>query len=300
MKYFSILLIVCLGMRTHVSLAQKDEEVLLEGIDSTGLPGDQFSLEGALELFKNSTSPEDLEKQLNASSNNVNNLDLDGDNETDYIRVIDKMEGTSHAIVLQVAINEKESQDVAVIETEKTGDGTAIVQILGDEELYGETKIVEPIEEMAVPANEHGKGGPWSPAIEFKKVIVNVWLWVGVRAIYAPLYTPWVSPWYWHHYPMWWKPWRPVGFGIHYAHCNMYRMHHHPVVVHRVVVAHKIYAPHRVASAVVRNRYAGAHQRHKANHQPGPGRGPGPKGHGPGPRGNGPGPKGKGGGRGHR
>ncbi len=30
--------------------------------DSTGLLGDNFSLEGALEIFKNSDSPEDFEK----------------------------------------------------------------------------------------------------------------------------------------------------------------------------------------------------------------------------------------------
>jgi hypothetical protein len=33
--------------------------------DSTGLPGDNFSLEGALELFKKSASPEEFEKLLN-------------------------------------------------------------------------------------------------------------------------------------------------------------------------------------------------------------------------------------------
>jgi len=297
MKAIYTPLILCLLFGAGISNAQKGEEVNEENnIDSTGLAGDQFSLEGALELFKNATSMEEFEKQLNAENNSVNNLDLDGNNETDYIRVIDKTEGTSHAIVLQVAVTETESQDVAVIETEKTGAETAVVQILGDEELYGESRIVEPFEEMAVPSTEPGKkGGPWSPEINMNRVLVNVWLWSGIRVIYAPIYKPWVSPWYWHHYPMWWKPWKPARFRWHYAHSAPYRMHYHPVVTHRVVVAHRIYAPHRVASVVVRNRYAAAHQRHNAH-----GNRKGVPGKGPRPMGNKPGPKGKGGGRGRR
>ena len=34
--------------------------------DSTGLPGDNFSLEGAIDLFKKAESPEDFEKLLNS------------------------------------------------------------------------------------------------------------------------------------------------------------------------------------------------------------------------------------------
>ena len=33
-------------------------------LEQTGLPGDNFSLEGALELFKKSVSPEEFEKAL--------------------------------------------------------------------------------------------------------------------------------------------------------------------------------------------------------------------------------------------
>jgi hypothetical protein len=51
--------------------------------------GDDFSLEGALELFKNSNSLEEFEKNLNQEKNQVNNLDLDGDGQTDYINVED-------------------------------------------------------------------------------------------------------------------------------------------------------------------------------------------------------------------
>src|SRR5690606_33363692 len=48
------------------------------------VPGDNFSLEGALELFKKSSSPEEFEKMLNTPDTKVNNLDLNGDGYIDY------------------------------------------------------------------------------------------------------------------------------------------------------------------------------------------------------------------------
>ena len=42
---------------------------IAQEIDSTGLPGDHFSLDGALELFKNAESPEAFEKALNTENN---------------------------------------------------------------------------------------------------------------------------------------------------------------------------------------------------------------------------------------
>ncbi len=53
------------------------------------VPGDNFSLEGALELFKKSASPQEFEQLLNSPDSKVNNLDLNGDGEIDYIRVIE-------------------------------------------------------------------------------------------------------------------------------------------------------------------------------------------------------------------
>ena len=95
--------------------------------DTTGLPGDNFSLQGALEMFKKAGSPEEFEKLINKEDNNVNNLDINGDGETDYIRVVDKMDKDLHAFILQVPVSETESQDIAVIEMEKTGDTTVVV-----------------------------------------------------------------------------------------------------------------------------------------------------------------------------
>lgn len=222
-----------------------------ETTDSTGLPGDHFSLEAAIALFQKAQSPEDFEKMLNAEDNGVNNLDLNEDGRIDYIRVEDHMEGDVHALVLQVPLDEKEVQDIAVIEIEKTGKEEAILQIVGDEAIYGEQVIVEPADEAA---SGGGKGGPEGEAA-VHGVVVNVWLWPSVRFVYAPGYRIWVSPWRWGYYPPWWRPWRPRPWRWYHRHVVVvHRPKCRVVTTHRVVRAHKVYVPKRRSSAVVVKR----------------------------------------------
>jgi hypothetical protein len=230
------------------------------GTDSTGLPGDHFSLRGALEMFKKADSPEAFEKLINTQDNDVNNIDLNGDGDVDYIQVIDKSAENAHAFVLQVAVSETETQDIAVIELEKTGDTTAVLQIVGDEDIYGEQLIVEAsdgTEEVLEEMNTGGKGRGPSATFDAGEafVVINVWRWPTVRFVYAPMYRPWASPWRWRNYPGWFRPWRPVRWGLFRPRCARY---YHPgfrvVRTHRVVVAHRVYTPYRRTSAVVRTR----------------------------------------------
>lgn len=232
------------------------------GVDSTGLPGDNFSLQGALEMFKKASSPEEFEKLINTESNNINNLDLNGDGNIDYVKVIDKSDGTAHAFILQVPVSENENQDVAVIELDKTGDESAIVQIIGDEDLYGEEVIVEPNSDEANNSflykdEETVVGGPYAKdELSPNGVVVNVWFWPCVRYVYVPVYRPWVSPWYWTSYPGWWRPWRPFAWHVFYPRVYVY---HRPFVVvrtYRVAHARRIYRPVRVYSQTVRTRNA--------------------------------------------
>lgn len=221
--------------------------------DSTGLPGDNFSLQGALELFKEAKSPEAFEKMLNTESNHVNNLDLNKDGKIDYIRVIDKQKGDAHALILQTPISKRQSQDIAVIEIEKTGDDTASVQIVGDKDLYGEEKVVEP------KAEENDSKGP-ALAPDFYEypsgIFVNAWFWPSVQFMYAPGYSLWVSPWYWDFYPDWWYPWYPMSYSAFYPFVIRYR----PLYVYapavRLTYAHSIYAPYRTRSFYVRSHNA--------------------------------------------
>ena len=243
----SVLLSTALLVLSSFALTAQDTEAA----DSTGLPGDHFSLEGAIELFKKAASPEEFEKMLNTEDNTINNLDLNQDGEIDYIRVIDNMDGDAHAIILQVPVSENESQDIAVIEIEKQADEYAILQIVGNDDIYGEQVIAEPFEEDA-PAQKGGHGP--APDLKPYRVVVNVWLWPSVRFVYRPGYTLWVSPWRWHYYPGWWRPWRPHPFAWYHVRVAPFRYHCHVVTTHRVVRAHTVYAPRRTSSTVVHTR----------------------------------------------
>lgn len=236
--------------------------------DSLGLPGDNLDLYGVLDLFKKSENPEEFEKKLNSSETKLNNLDLNGDGETDYIRVIDRTETNMHALVLQIPVNEDESQDVAVIEIEKNDDGTAHLQIVGDEELYGKNYIIEPRDENSRTTSSSTT--PQSPSQQSTTttspnttervtpspapVIVNVWAWPSVRYVYAPVYVPWVSPWRWRYYPPYWRPWRPVYWAAYHPYWHPYWAHYHRAPVYRVVRVHDMYYGHRVVSRTVYQR----------------------------------------------
>lgn len=239
----SILLLAAFFLTATTSFAQDTAP------DSTGLLGDDFSLEGALQLFKKSDNLETFERELNKEDNYVNNLDLNEDGDIDYIRVIDQMDGDAHAIVLQVPISKSESQDVAVIEIEKTDASNAVLQIVGDEDLYGPNHFVEPVDEAATG----GSGGP-EPMYETERLVVNVWLWPSVRYIYTPGYRLYVSPWRWSYYPVWWSPWRPHPWRWYHTRRVHYRVGFGITTTHRVVRAHRVYTPVRRSSVTVKTR----------------------------------------------
>lgn len=237
--------------------------------DSTGLPGDHFSLQGALEMFKKAGSPEEFEKLINTADNHVNNLDLNGDGEVDYIRVVGMRKDDSHVFVLQVPISEKESQDIAVIEMEKTGPENVVLQIVGDEDIYGEATVVEPSDEEGgsdeIPAGEQKEKGPRSAMFTplAPPVVVNVWAWPAVRFAYAPGYVVWVSPWRWRTYPGWWHPWRPLAWRVFHPFRARYYRGFAVVGTRRVVHAHRIYAPVRTTSVTVRTRHGAVIKQHR-------------------------------------
>ncbi len=233
-----------------------------ETADSTGLPGDHFSLQGALELFKQAKDLEVLEQSLNSEEQRVNNLDLDANGEVDYVRVIDHHEGDAHAIALQVALGKEEFQDVAVIELEKNGEQSAMLQIRGATELYGDDVYVEPFEEKEGEPTMKGPAMPLDgPRL---RVWVNVWSWPCVTWIYGPSYVAWTSPWYWGYYPPWWRPWRTWGWRTWRGWHRPYYGWYHYVNTCRVVRANTLYQRRAVHSPRVRTSTADARQRRDA------------------------------------
>lgn len=243
------------------------------------LPGDHFSLQGALEMFRKSESVEAFEQAINTESNSVNNLDLNQDGEIDYVRVISKVSGDAHALILQAVVSEKESQDIAVIDIEKKGDENAELQIVGDEDIYGEQVVIEPsaTEETGVLEFNFGDSNPLAggPNAGYsgdgsQQVFVNVWPWPCVRFIFAPGYRPWVSPWGWRRRPVWFRPWRPFGWSVWQPRCVVYNRGFFVSRGVRVTRAHRVYMPYRTSSVIVRTRYAGPIRQHRVTRVTGP------------------------------
>jgi hypothetical protein len=265
MKTLKLWLLSGLLFVSGITLAQQKQ--VIDPADSTGLPGDHFSLQGALAMFKEAKSLEDFEKRINSKDHGINNLDLNGDGKVDYVRVIADKKGDAHVVILQTPVSTTESQDVAVIEIEKRGDQSATLQIIGSEALYGEMKIVEPKEDGEPGDPGVQRKGPSAFIPHHPPVFVNVWFWPCIRIMYAPVYIVYVSPWYWNYYPVWWSPWHPFSWRYHYMHTWHYHHHYHVVYNHRVTAAHQVYAPRRTTSAYVDNRYRDARQNYKATHQ---------------------------------
>lgn len=157
--------------------------------------GEDLDLYAVLDLLEESENLEEFEKALNDEEKGINNLDLNEDGEVDYIKVEETVEENTHLIILQVEMEENDFQDVATIEIEKKADDDISVQAVGDEALYGEDYIVEPVTE----------------ATETTTTVVYVHTWPLILFLFRPGYRPWRSPWRWRARPIWWRPWRPLA-----------------------------------------------------------------------------------------
>lgn len=217
---------------SSMALAQQDSTARL------GLPGDNLNLAAVLDVFRQSPTLESFESALNADTSKINNLDLNNDGKVDYIKVVDRPEENVHTIVLQVDLNEKETQDVAVIFVQKEGDNVKI-QMIGDEDLYGKNYILEPAEATtATETTNPGYQGERTTVVTNNYYTENNYYnsqptyapapssWVIITFMYGPAYRPWRSPWYWGYYPGWWVSWQPFYWDHYYYHWY-YRHHWH-------------------------------------------------------------------------
>ena len=257
--------------------------------DSLGLPGDNLNLYAVLDVFQQSKTLEEFEAKLNSKDSRINNLDLNGDNKIDYIKVVDNGKGNLHAIVLKDEVNEHDLQDVAVIEVNKDNTGKIIIQVVGDEQLYGKNYIVEPKDQdnsstsTSTPNpgykgqssettiinnyyddddyyrnNTYGREGYYYGGRHIVYYPVNTWyMW---DYLYAPTYSFYVSPWNWGFYPSYWNPWTPFYwheyYGFHYHNYGYF----HRCNDYRSPEAHGYYGPRRsVSKAVIQRNYSGSY-----------------------------------------
>jgi len=238
-----------------------------------GLPGDNLNLYATMKLFQESETLEAFERSLNDPNSHINNLDLNGDNLVDYISVVDYVDGNVHNIVLRTQLNRNETQDIAVFTVQRFDDGTARIQLIGDEALYGKNYIVEPIYADSQETPNPGYMGNTTVITAPAPVTVTTYevaFWPIVRFIYRPGYVRWHSIWGWGHYPSYWNPWRPyywhTYFGYHshfdhyyYAHYrqwNHYRYHRYHNFYYNHVRAHSPQVNVRIRRGNYRSTYS--------------------------------------------
>ena len=242
--------------------------------DSLGMPGDNLDLSAVLSIFKQSSSIEDFEKRLNSADTKVNNLDLNGDNQVDYLRVVDYGKDDFHSIVIQDPVSKSESQDVAVIVVVKKDNNTAHIQIVGDETLYGKDYIIEPenqapLNSTASKKNKAADDDVYETDNSSTHVMINVWAWPSVGYIYSPGYSYWSSPWYYGYYPGWYSPWRPYGWRVYHSgfYGYNYGFYGHRRYHHAYPHVHNYYYGKRASSGYVKKTAPHYGRRNDASNQ---------------------------------
>ena len=183
---------------------------------------DNLDLRAVASIFGESNDLEDFERRLNNPDSQISNLDLNGDNRVDYLRVIEATENNTHLIIIQSVIGADVFQDVATIEVERDRNNNVQVQVVGDVYMYGSNYIYEPV-------------------YAYNPVIFDVF-WVSS-------YRPYYSPWYWGYYPTYYNYWAP---------CPVYRYRNH---IHTYVNPRNTYAYTSTRnSSRAQNMYSGRRQ----------------------------------------
>ena len=211
MKRFLITSILAAIVATGTTVLAQDK-----ADEYLGLPGDNLNLYAVMKLFQESETIEGFERSLNDENSRINNLDLNGDNLVDYIRVNDYVDGDVHTIVLQDVLGRNESQDVAVFTVQRFRDGSVQIQLIGDEELYGKNYIIEPIFDETPNPGYLGRSDRQNVTV-VRTTTVQIATWPLVRFIFLPNYAVWRSSYYWGYYPGYWHTWRPFYWDYYYG-----------------------------------------------------------------------------------
>ncbi|MFV5701965.1 hypothetical protein ACM55F_08830 [Flavobacterium sp. XS2P12] len=143
---------------------------------------DNLDLRAVASIFGDSRNLQDFERRLNDPELQISNLDLNNDNEVDYLRVIETVENRTHVIIIQSVIDTDVYQDVATIDVEKDRNNNIHVQVVGDVYMYGQNYIYEPV--------------------YYTTPLIYASFW-------SPNYRPYYSTWNWGYYPSYYYAWNP-------------------------------------------------------------------------------------------
>lgn len=172
---------------------------------------DNLDLKAVASIFGDASNLEDFERRLNDPKTQISNLDLNNDNQVDYLRVVESVEGRAHIVVIQAVLEKDVFQDVATVEIEKDSNNKVQIQVVGDVYMYGSNYIYEPIY-VHTP-------------------VIYTTFWVNH-------YRPYCSSWYWGYYPTYYTYWSPypifryrnnisihINFGHSYNYVSYRRCH---------------------------------------------------------------------------
>lgn len=143
---------------------------------------DNLDLRAVASMFGESSNLQDFERRLNDPKYQISNLDLNGDDQVDYLRVIESVEDRTHVVIIQAVLDRDVYQDVATIDVERDNYNKVSVQIVGNTYLYGANYIYEPVYNVV-------------PVIYSSFWVTN--------------YRPYYSTWYWNYYPTYYVAWNP-------------------------------------------------------------------------------------------
>lgn len=155
---------------------------------------DNLDLEEVASVFGEVKDLAEFERILNDENEHLSNLDLNNDGYTDYLRVLESIEGDTHVITIQAALGDKMYQDVATIDVDRY-DNTPNVQIIGNPYFYGNNYIINPTY----------YGTPFY-----------------TNLFWMSNYSPYTSSYFWLNYPNNYRQWRPwtVNRYINHVHAK--------------------------------------------------------------------------------
>lgn len=150
---------------------------------STSQIGDQLDLQALGEVVKQSNSAEEIENKLNTSGS-INNLDLDGDGQVDYVKVNEVNDANGRGFVFLVD-TPNGSEQVAQITLSQSGD-LANVNIQGNPTYYGSNNY-------------------YTTSHLVRDMMIYNYL-------YGAYHRPYYSPYRYGHYPSHYRSYRTSGY----------------------------------------------------------------------------------------
>ena len=199
--FLFILILGSLFMVPYFAMADETVTVTATSSDIS----ENLDLKTVATLFGQAKDLEQFEQLLNNPDSAFSNLDLNGDGEVDYLRVIETADDNRHLVVIQAVLAKDIYQDVASIFVEKDAKNQVTVQVIGDEYIYGADYIIEPV-------------------YIYQPVIYD-WFW-------GPSWVCWHSPYYWGYWPGWWRPYYCIDPFLYWDHCYWHH-YHHPICSYR-------------------------------------------------------------------